>query len=91
MATAMRMWTSLNRFTKKSRIYTPMPLYHSTAGEVVVHHHTFAHSHNLAPPAILAVAMAWNSGATIIIGRKFSATRFWFVVIKKASWRLASH
>lgn len=27
--------------------------------------------------AILAVCVGWNAGATVVIGRKFSATRFW--------------
>ncbi|KAK4046689.1 hypothetical protein OIV83_005892 [Microbotryomycetes sp. JL201] len=57
-ATAFNMWTHLNRFNDKTRIYTPMPLYHSTA-------------------ALLAVGVAWTCGATVIIGRKFSASRFW--------------
>lgn len=53
-----QMWTHLNHFTKDARIFTPMPLYHSTA-------------------AILAIGVAWNVGATVIIGRKFSASTFW--------------
>ncbi|GAA5903126.1 hypothetical protein JCM8208_000458 [Rhodotorula glutinis] len=57
-ATAFQVWTTLNSFGKKTRIYTPMPLYHSTA-------------------AILAVGVAWNARATVVIGRKFSATTFW--------------
>ncbi|GAA5999278.1 long-chain fatty acid transporter FAT1 [Rhodotorula paludigena] len=56
--TAATVWTTLNSFSRSSRIYTPMPLYHSTA-------------------AILAVCVGWNAGATVVIGRKFSATRFW--------------
>ncbi|GAA5977527.1 hypothetical protein JCM10908_005002 [Rhodotorula pacifica] len=55
---AAQFWTTMNRFGTKTRIYTPMPLYHSTA-------------------SVLAVATAWNSRSTIIIGRKFSATTFW--------------
>ncbi|GAA6031356.1 hypothetical protein JCM8097_005619 [Rhodosporidiobolus ruineniae] len=55
---AFRVWSSLNSFGPKSRIYTPMPLYHSTA-------------------LVLAVGAAWHSGATIVIGRKFSARTFW--------------
>lgn len=27
--------------------------------------------------ALLAIGTSWNSGATVIIGRKFSATKFW--------------
>ncbi|BGP33857.1 hypothetical protein JCM10296v2_005663 [Rhodotorula toruloides] len=57
-STASKVWTSLNEFDKKTRIYTPMPLYHSTA-------------------ALLAVGVAWNAGATVVIGRKFSASSFW--------------
>ncbi|BGP09813.1 hypothetical protein JCM10049v2_005687 [Rhodotorula toruloides] len=57
-STAFKVWTSLNEFDKKTRIYTPMPLYHSTA-------------------ALLAVGVAWNAGATVVIGRKFSASSFW--------------
>ncbi|KAK4048158.1 hypothetical protein OIO90_005922 [Microbotryomycetes sp. JL221] len=57
-ATAFNMWSHLNRFDKNSRIYTPMPLYHSTA-------------------ALLAIGVSWACGATVIIGRKFSASRFW--------------
>lgn len=30
-ATAFKMWTRINGFNKNTRIYTPMPLYHSTA------------------------------------------------------------
>lgn len=32
----MMMWTTLNGFTKQDRIYTPMPLYHSTAALLAV-------------------------------------------------------
>ncbi|GAA5836202.1 hypothetical protein JCM5353_001936 [Sporobolomyces roseus] len=35
-ATAMRVWTKHNGFTKNSRIYTPMPLYHSTASILAI-------------------------------------------------------
>ncbi|KAM0748143.1 putative bifunctional fatty acid transporter/acyl-CoA synthetase FAT1 [Meredithblackwellia eburnea MCA 4105] len=56
--TAMIMWTRGHSFGYKTRVYTPMPLYHSTA-------------------AVLAVATMWNAGGTVIIGRKFSATKFW--------------
>ncbi|GAA6015954.1 hypothetical protein JCM11491_007124 [Sporobolomyces phaffii] len=35
-ATAMRVWTKANGFNKNSRIYTPMPLYHSTASLLAV-------------------------------------------------------
>ncbi|GAA5915705.1 long-chain fatty acid transporter FAT1 [Sporobolomyces salmoneus] len=35
-ATAMRAWTKLNEFNKKTRIYTPMPLYHSTASLLAI-------------------------------------------------------
>ncbi|TKA56719.1 hypothetical protein B0A53_01914 [Rhodotorula sp. CCFEE 5036] len=55
---AAQLWTTMNRFGTKTRIYTPMPLYHSTA-------------------SVLAIATAWNSRSTVIIGRKFSATHFW--------------
>lgn len=57
-ATGMIMWTRLNGFSSKTRIYTVCPLYHSTA-------------------AILAIAVAWNAGSTVIIGRKFSSSNFW--------------
>ncbi|KDE05315.1 hypothetical protein MVLG_04346 [Microbotryum lychnidis-dioicae p1A1 Lamole] len=57
-ATAFKMWTRINHFGTKTRIYTPMPLYHSTA-------------------MLLAIGAAWNAGATVIIGRKFSASTFW--------------
>lgn len=58
--TGMIMYSRINGFNEHNRIYTPMPLYHSTA-------------------AILAIAVSWNCGAKVIIGRKFSATKFWFV------------
>ncbi|GAA5940572.1 long-chain fatty acid transporter FAT1 [Sporobolomyces koalae] len=35
-ATAMRVWTKINGFNRNSRIYTPMPLYHSTASLLAV-------------------------------------------------------
>ncbi|GAA6004263.1 hypothetical protein JCM10207_002512 [Rhodosporidiobolus poonsookiae] len=57
-ASAFRGWSTVNEFGKKTRIYTPMPLYHSTA-------------------LLLAVGVAWNVGACVIIGRKFSASTFW--------------
>lgn len=52
------MYGHLNRFSPSSRIFTPMPLYHSTA-------------------ALLAIGVGWHTGATVIIGRKFSASTFW--------------
>lgn len=48
----------INRFNTSTRIYTPMPLYHSTA-------------------ALLAIGVGWRTGATVIIGRKFSASTYW--------------
>ncbi|GAA6064281.1 hypothetical protein JCM10212_000947 [Sporobolomyces blumeae] len=35
-ATGMRVWTKHNGFNRKSRIYTPMPLYHSTASILAI-------------------------------------------------------
>ncbi|BGP41961.1 hypothetical protein JCM10449v2_005958 [Rhodotorula kratochvilovae] len=35
-ATAAQVWTTLNSFGKNTRIYTPMPLYHSTAAILAV-------------------------------------------------------
>lgn len=55
---AMAMWPYVNGFSKKDRIYTPMPMYHSSA-------------------AFLCIGAAWNAGATVIIGRKFSASKYW--------------
>jgi len=58
IGTAACVWPQLNNFTTSDRIYTPMPLYHSSA-------------------AFLCVAAAWRAQATVIIGRKFSASRYW--------------
>ncbi len=58
MGIAVVLWPHLNGWSKNDRIYTPMPLYHSSA-------------------AFLCVATGWYGGSTIIIGRKFSASRFW--------------
>ncbi|KDN45582.1 putative FAT1-long-chain fatty acid transporter [Tilletiaria anomala UBC 951] len=58
MGVAVVMWPSLNEWKRSDRIYTPMPLYHSSA-------------------AFLCVAASWYGSSTVIIGRKFSATRFW--------------
>lgn len=67
--TGMIMYSRINGFNEHNRIYTPMPLYHSTA-------------------AILAIAVSWNCGAKVIIGRKFSATKFWFVFFSFLSFIL---
>lgn len=58
MAMGLGLWIKLCGFTDKDRIYTPMPIYHSSA-------------------AFLCVGVGFKSGATIIIGRKFSASRYW--------------
>jgi len=58
MGMATIIWANYNGFTHKDRIYTPMPLYHSSAG-------------------FLCVATSWYSQSTVIIGRKFSASRYW--------------
>lgn len=58
MGTGACVWPLLNNFTSKDRIYTPMPLYHSSA-------------------AFLCVAAAWRAQSTVIIGRKFSASKYW--------------
>jgi acyl-CoA synthetase (AMP-forming)/AMP-acid ligase II len=55
---AMAMWPRVNSFNSKDRIYTPMPLYHSSA-------------------AFLCIGASWYAGSTVIIGRKFSASRYW--------------
>lgn len=58
IGTAPVVWTHLNKFSPKDRIYTPMPLYHSSA-------------------SFICIATAWFSGSTVIIGRRFSASRYW--------------
>ncbi|CAD6887495.1 unnamed protein product [Tilletia controversa] len=58
MGMATIIWATYNGFTPKDRIYTPMPVYHSSAG-------------------FLCVAASWYSQSTVIIGRKFSASRYW--------------
>lgn len=58
IGTAPVVWTHLNKFSPKDRIYTPMPLYHSSA-------------------SFICIATAWHSGSTVIIGRRFSASRYW--------------
>ncbi|GAA96919.1 uncharacterized protein L969DRAFT_105494 [Mixia osmundae IAM 14324] len=52
------MWGWVNHIKTGDRIYTPMPLYHSTA-------------------SFLAIAMSWAARSSVVIGRRFSATRFW--------------
>lgn len=58
MGFATQLWVNLCGFSSKDRIYTPMPIYHSSA-------------------AFLCVGVGMRSGATIIIGRKFSASKYW--------------
>jgi len=58
MAFATALWTKICGFSEKDRIYTPMPIYHSSA-------------------AFLCVGVGMRSGATVIIGRKFSASKYW--------------
>ncbi|CAO1634752.1 unnamed protein product [Parajaminaea phylloscopi] len=55
---ALAFFATLNRFTTADRIYTPMPLYHSSA-------------------AFLCIATSWHAGSSVVIGRKFSARRYW--------------
>lgn len=57
IGTATTVWTRLGGFTNKDRIYTAMPIYHSSA-------------------AFLCLGVAFRSGACVIIGRKFSASKF---------------
>ncbi len=49
---------TFNGFSTKDRIYTPMPLYHSSA-------------------LFLCIGASLYSGTTVIIGRKFSARKYW--------------
>jgi acyl-CoA synthetase (AMP-forming)/AMP-acid ligase II len=58
MAFATALWTKICGCGPNDRIYTPMPIYHSSA-------------------AFLCVGVGMRSGATIIIGRKFSASKYW--------------
>lgn len=58
MGSAVVVWPKFNGFTAKDRIYTPMPLYHSSA-------------------LFLCIGASFVSGSTVIIGRKFSARRYW--------------
>ena len=80
-----QVWTTLNSFGKNTRIYTPMPLVRLTLAFASL----LRESRSLTPSrppcrpqyhstaAILAVGVAWNARATVVIGRKFSATTFW--------------
>ncbi|CCF52794.1 hypothetical protein NDA11_002849 [Ustilago hordei] len=63
MGTACSVWPTFNGFTAKDRIYTPMPLYHSSA-------------------LFLCICASLCSGSTVIIGRKFSARKYWDEVRK---------
>ena len=63
MGTACSVWPTFNGFTAKDRIYTPMPLYHSSA-------------------LFLCICSSLCSGSTVIIGRKFSARKYWDEVRK---------
>lgn len=63
VGTATMFWTKACKFSTKDRIYTAMPIYHSSA-------------------AFLCVGVAFRSGATVVIGRKFSASRYWDEVRK---------
>lgn len=58
VTTASMLWSKFNAFTPKDRIFTVLPLYHSSG-------------------AFLCVAAAWSSGSSVILERKFSATKFW--------------
>lgn len=53
----MVIFGTTNRFSPKDRLYTPMPLYHSSA-------------------SFLCIAASWYAGSTVIIGRRFSASRY---------------
>lgn len=63
MGTASSVWSTMNGFSMKDRIYTPMPLYHSSA-------------------LFLCVCSCLSSGTTVLIGRKFSARKYWDEVRK---------
>lgn len=63
MGSACAVWPTFNGFTAKDRIYTPMPLYHSSA-------------------LFLCICASLWSGSTVIIGRKFSARKYWEEVRK---------
>ncbi|PWN48564.1 putative FAT1-long-chain fatty acid transporter [Violaceomyces palustris] len=63
MGSGIVVWPYANDFKKSDRIYTPMPLYHSSA-------------------LFLCVGASWVSGSTVIIGRKFSARKYWDEVRK---------
>lgn len=63
MGTACSVWPVFNSFSSKDRIYTPMPLYHSSA-------------------LFLCICASLWSGSTVIIGRKFSARKYWDEVRK---------
>ncbi|PWZ02364.1 putative FAT1-long-chain fatty acid transporter [Testicularia cyperi] len=63
MGSACCVWPTFNGFTTNDRIYTPMPLYHSSA-------------------LFLCICASLYSGSTVIIGRKFSARRYWDEVRK---------
>ncbi|CDR99812.1 probable FAT1-Long-chain fatty acid transporter [Sporisorium scitamineum] len=63
MGTAVSVWPTFNHFSAKDRIYTPMPLYHSSA-------------------LFLCIGACTCSGSTVIIGRKFSARKYWEEVRK---------
>ncbi|SPO25322.1 probable FAT1 - Long-chain fatty acid transporter [Ustilago trichophora] len=63
MGTACSVWPTFNGFSTKDRIYTPMPLYHSSA-------------------LFLCICSSLCSGSTVIIGRKFSARKYWDEVRK---------
>ncbi|EST05602.1 AMP-dependent synthetase/ligase [Kalmanozyma brasiliensis GHG001] len=63
MGTASSVWPVFNNFSTNDRIYTPMPLYHSSA-------------------LFLCISACLCSGSTVIIGRKFSARKYWDEVRK---------
>ncbi|KAH8924789.1 putative bifunctional fatty acid transporter/acyl-CoA synthetase FAT1 [Atractiella rhizophila] len=64
VGSAFYAWPTLNGVKSSDRLYTALPLYHSSGSWT-------------------AMGASWQSNTTLIIGRKFSATRFWDEVRKQ--------
>lgn len=67
----------MNGMRKGDRVYCVLPLYHSSGSKVLLLCHFVSFINIFFWLVIVACSVALYAGATIVLGRKFSASRFW--------------
>lgn len=71
------MYSGVTGLRADDRVYCVLPLYHSSGSKLMIIQQWGSSFYSSIKIVIVTTAVALQAGATIVLGRKFSASRFW--------------